>query len=162
MQPQRRAQKPLKSDWSTSHTPRYQHWPIRLNFHQLFKNFEKEDELIWTKSQRFSRRKCPWRQKQIRPYLWWRDLLPRLSLKSHPFIKSKSFKTKVFSVHTSYYHNQKPFVFPTQAVFHEPYRCHGITVHSETHGYKAISKKTECWHWVSWTILSYIAILFVL
>lgn len=55
-------------------------------------NFEKGDELIWTKSHplRFSR-KCPWRQKEIRPYLWWRDLLPRLSLKSHPFIKSKSF-----------------------------------------------------------------------
>ena len=41
-QPQRRAQKSLKSDWSTSHTPRYQDWPIRLNFHQLFKISKRE------------------------------------------------------------------------------------------------------------------------
>ena len=156
----------LKSDWSTSHTPRYQHWPIRLNFHPLFKvSKERQEESVrsifgvWTLSHSlpFSRRKRPWRQKQIRPYLLRRGLLPRPSLKSQLFTKSKSLFHFSVQIDTSYYHNHKDLlilVFPTQAVFYEPYRCHGITMHSETHGYKAISKKTECCHWVSRTLLN--------
>ena len=86
-------------------------------------------------------------------------LLPRPSLKSQPFTRSKSLFHFSVQIDTSHYHNHINLlilVFPTQAVFYEPYRCHGVTMHSETHGYKAISKKTECCHRVSRRIAIYV------